>query len=47
MVCMRVAFHENDGKLENDDEENSDGYKQGVECWNSGNHGLEREELGP
>ena len=44
MVCMRVAFHENDGNPENDenDEDNSDKYKQGVECWigrNHGNHG--------
>ena len=38
MVCMRVAFHENDGNHEND-EDNSDSYKQGVECWISGNHG--------
>ena len=35
MVCLRVAFHENDGNHENDknDEDNSDSYKQGVECW--------------
>ena len=41
MVCVRVAFHENDGNHENDenDEDNSDSYKQGFECWNSGNHG--------
>ena len=41
MVCMRVAFHENDGNHENDenDEDNSDSYKQGVECWIRGNHG--------
>ena len=28
MVCMRVAFHENDGNHENDehDEDNSDSY---------------------
>ena len=41
MVCMRVAFHENDGNHENDenDEDNSDGYKPGAECWISGNHG--------
>ena len=41
MVCMRVAFHENDGDRENDenDEDNSDSYRQGVECWTGGNHG--------
>ena len=41
MVCVRVAFHENDGNHEDDgnDEDNSDSYKQGFECWNSGNHG--------
>ena len=41
MVCVRVAFHENDGNHENDenDEDNSDSHKQGFECWNSGNHG--------
>ena len=41
MVCVRVAFHENDGNHENDenDEDDSDGYKQGFEYWNSGNHG--------
>ena len=39
MVCMRVAFHENDGDHENDenDEHYSDNYKQGVECWIRGN----------
>ena len=32
MVCMRVAFHEDDRNHENDekDEENSDSYKQWV-----------------
>ena len=41
MVWVRVAFHENDGNHENDenDEVNSDSYKQGVECWSRGNHG--------
>ena len=41
MVCVRVAFHENDGNHKNDenDEDNSDSYKQGVECWIRGNHG--------
>ena len=36
MVCLRVAFHENDGNHENNenDEHNSDSYNQGVECWN-------------
>ena len=34
MVWVRVAFHENDGHHENDenDEDNPDSYKQGVEC---------------
>ena len=41
MVCVRVAFHENDGNHENDenDEDNSDSYKQALECWIRGNHG--------
>ena len=41
MVCVRVAFHENDGNHENDenDEDNSDSCQQGVECWIRGNHG--------
>ena len=41
MVCVQVAFHENDGNHENDenDEDNSDSYKQGVERWIRGNHG--------
>ena len=41
MVCVRVAFHENDGNHENDenDEDDSDSYKQGVECSIRGNHG--------
>ena len=41
MVCLWVAFHENDGNHENDenDEDNSDSYKQGVGCWIRGNHG--------
>ena len=38
MVCMPVAFHENDGNHEND-EDNSDSHKQGVECWIHGNRG--------
>ena len=38
MVWVRVAFHENDGNHEND-ENDSDSYKQGVECWIRGNHG--------
>ena len=37
MVCMWVAFHENDENHEND-EDNSDSYEQGVKCWISGNH---------
>ena len=28
MVCMRDAFHKNDGKDEND----TDSYEQGIEC---------------
>ena len=41
MVCVRVAFHKNDGNHEDDgnDNDNSDSYKQGVECWIHGNHG--------
>ena len=41
MVCMRGAFHENDGNHENDenDEDSSDSYGQGRESWISGNHG--------
>ena len=31
MVCMQVTFHDNDGNHEND-EDNSNSYKQGVEC---------------
>ena len=38
MVWVRVAFHENDGNHEND-KDNSDSYKQGVECLIRGNHG--------
>ena len=35
MVCVRVAVHENDGNHENSetDEDNSDSYKQAIECW--------------
>ena len=41
MVGVRVAFHENDGNHENDEnnEDNSESYKQGVECWIRRNHG--------
>ena len=41
MVWVRVAFHENNGNHENDEngEDNSDSYKQGVECLIRGNHG--------
>ena len=41
IVCVRVAFHEDDENHENDekDEHNRDSYKQGVECWICGNHG--------
>ena len=40
MVCVRVAFRENDGNHENEenDKDNSDSYKQGVECWIRGSH---------
>ena len=56
---MRVAFHENDGNHENDDEndrnhgndendeDNSDSYKQGVECWIHGNRGNEENHRNP
>ena len=47
MVCVRVAFQENDGNHENheNDEDNSNSYKQEVECWIHGNHGnLENDE---
>ena len=37
-LCVGVAFDENDGNHEND-EGNSDSYKQGTECWIRGNHG--------
>ena len=46
---MRVDFHENDGNHENDDD-NSDSYKQGVECWiskNHRNHGNEKNHGNP
>ena len=43
MVCMRVAFHENDGNHKND-EDNSNSYKQGAERWISGNHGNDRND---
>ena len=45
LVCMRVAFHENDGHHGNgeNDEDNSNSDKQGVECW-SGNHGHGNDE---
>ena len=38
LVCMRVAFHENDRDREND-EDNSDSYQGGVRCWISRSHG--------
>ena len=46
MVCTRVAFHENDRNHENNEttEDNSDSYKQGVECWIGGNHGNHRKD---
>ena len=41
MVCVRVTFHEKNGNHENgeNDEDSSDDYKQGVECWIRGRHG--------
>ena len=41
MVWVRVAFHENDGHHENDenDKDNLHSYKQGVQRWIRGNHG--------
>ena len=52
MVCVRVAFHENDGNREKDenDEDNSDSYKQGVECSirrNHGSHGNDENHRNP
>ena len=52
MVCMRVAFHENDGHHENgeNDEDNSDSSKQVVEHWirgNDGNHGHDENHGNP
>ena len=46
MVCMPVAFHENDGNHENDDneEDNSYSYTQGVECWICGNHAIQEND---
>ena len=46
MVCMRVAFQKKDENIENDDnnEDSSDNYKQGVECWNAGKHGNSRHD---
>ena len=50
MVCMQGGFHENDGNPEND-EDNSDSYKEGVECWISGgnhrNHGHDQNHGNP
>ena len=36
MVCMQNALHEKEGNYEYNEngEDNSDSYKQGVECWN-------------
>ena len=41
MVCLQVTFHENDGnhKTDENDEDTSDSYQQGVECRINGNHG--------
>ena len=43
MVCLWVAFPENDENHEND-EDNSDSYKRGVQCWIHGNHGNHRHD---
>ena len=42
-------LHENDGKHKNDenDKDNSDSYKQGVECWTRGNHGNDKNDGNP
>ena len=39
MVWVRVAFHDGNHENDDNDEDNSDSYKQGVECWIRGNHG--------
>ena len=46
MACPRVAFHENDGNHKNaeNDEDNSDSYKQEVECWINENHETHRND---
>ena len=46
MVCMRIAFHENDGNHEND-ENDSDSHKQGAECWISENYGNDENHGNP
>ena len=46
MAWVRVAFHENDGNHEND-EDDSDSYRQGVECWIRGNHGNRENDENP
>ena len=51
-VCMPVAFQEKARNHENveNDEENSDGYEQGIECWiceNYGNHGHDENHRNP
>ena len=49
MVCMRVTFHENDGnhEIDKNNEDNSDSYKQGAECWSSRNHGNDENHGNP
>ena len=44
MVCMRVAFHEDDGNHENNENnrDNPDSYQEGVEFWISGSHRNQR-----
>ena len=41
MVCMQVTFHKNDlnHQYDENDKDELDSYKQGVECWVNGNHG--------
>ena len=49
MVCIRVAFNENDRHhhSDEDDKDNSDSYNQGVECRISGNHGNHENDENP
>ena len=47
-VCMRVAFHKNDGHNNNDenDKDISDSHKQGAERWICGNDGNHESQVG-